>query len=78
MRIRILEQEAERHLRRVHSLEQQLTDMERKTQERVEQVPVHNHYSLFILFITGTGGIFVENLVMTLGHLFGVSFVHHL
>ncbi len=40
VRIRILEQEAERHLRRVQNLEHQLADMEKKTQERVEQVPV--------------------------------------
>jgi hypothetical protein len=38
VRIRILEQEAERHLRRVQNLEHQLADMEKKTQERVEQV----------------------------------------
>jgi hypothetical protein len=40
VRIRILEQEAERHLRRVQNLEHQLADMEKKTQERVEQVLV--------------------------------------
>jgi len=45
VRIRILEQEAERHLRRVQNLEHQLADMEKKTQERVEQVLIQCSYS---------------------------------
>jgi hypothetical protein len=46
VRIRILEQEAERHLRRVQSLEHQLAEMERKTQERMEQVHIYMYLGL--------------------------------
>ena len=36
MRIRLLEQEVERHLRRIHCLEQQLGEVEGRARERAE------------------------------------------